>query len=91
MLPTSYYGVVNIYSKGHIDTDRIRSAASIIYMVRLLLKRGVSLLGAKTIRGLVTTDKFACQHEKFSILSYDNFLNKVEQFRKVSPMQDTAF
>jgi hypothetical protein len=47
MLPTSYYGVVNIYSKGHIDTDRIRFAASIIYMVRLLLNRGVSLLGAK--------------------------------------------
>jgi hypothetical protein len=47
MLPTSYYGVVNIYSKGYIDNDRIRSAASIIYMVRLLLKRVVNLLGAK--------------------------------------------
>jgi hypothetical protein len=48
MLPTSYYGgVVNIHSKGYIDTDRVRYAASIIYMVRLLLKRGVSQLGAK--------------------------------------------
>jgi hypothetical protein len=47
MLPTSYYGVVNIYSKGYIDTDRIRSAASIIYMVMVSLNRGVSQLGAK--------------------------------------------